>query len=286
MAGVAMLTLFTASCGDDDDYTAGPQVTGQGVAFDTQEASASLKFIPDSNGVSATSCTFKAVRMDSTEAVNIPVEVIQNDSVDSVACFNLPDTLHFNAGQGTLSFEVSFPKAKMGTSYTFEIAIPKEYQNYYKTCNLRRTVLRDYNWIDYEGHLTFGFLGADGDVVIQHADGANRWRVVNPFASGYSDANPINYTYVASELDFSVNADSSVVFTTFKSEVYSDGSQIWGFYPSDLSPKVAQYDAYSALTSPTTAQLVPYCYILGLGGFGLKELNIELTSPDVTFMDK
>ncbi len=299
LAGIVSLGLFT-SCDDDDDYKTGEPATGQAVNFGSISQDETMQ-------VKETSFLVDVYRQDTSEAVDIPLEIVRNDTLEGGAkVFNLPSSIHFAEGEDATSFEVSYPDALVGEYYTLEVKIPEQYAHAYKVNTLRRTIQRDYNWIQYEGALIDGFLKGQGEVVIEHAEGFNKWRIYQPFKWNFAiepEEEGGEYTfeyspkYVADLLEFSVNDDGSVEWTSFKyglydpegyiwGEMYEDGyTQIYGFRPSELAASIADYDAYTGVDGddPTVLAFVPYFYIPALGGgFGLNEIDFVLYPDDDT----
>lgn len=259
---VLLGTFALYSCSDDDNYAPGPQNEGEAVSFGTISADEELTYTPDE----ATILTITAYRADGTSAVDVPLTVVENENDR----FVIPSTLHFNAGETSMSFQISFPDIELGETATFEIAIADGYQNYYATNMLRRTILRDYNWVSYSGIITDYWMELENSpVTIQRVDGTNQWRVVDPYREAFESAGmDYDYEHYAGYINFEVNADGSVIFETFKSDIYSDGSQIYGFWPLELSSSLTAETELSKAEDSYNVVITPYYYIPGLGGFG------------------
>lgn len=266
LGGIAL-----TSCSDDDNYSAGPQNEGEAVSFGTISASESVTYRP----ADATSISFTAYRADGTAAVDVPLTVVENENDR----FVIPSSIHFNAGETETEIEISFPDIELGETAAFEIAIADGYQNLYATNTLRRDITRDYNWLSYTGVLNDDWIGLmDSPVVIQHADGYNRWRVVDPYAEYFvaMEMDP-DYVHYAQYINFTVNTDQSVTFETFVSDVYSDGNQIYGYWPLELSESLTAEAAKSQALDSYNVQLAPYYYIPAIGGgFGVYTCTITL----------
>ncbi|MCM1312269.1 MAG: hypothetical protein NC206_11315 [Bacteroides sp.] len=275
-----------ASCDDDDDYTAGPQATGQGVSFGTVSCDADETYLPTDETV----LKIAVYRKDTKAAADIPVIVNLNDSIEGSAVFDIPGTVHFNAGEETAELAVRFPDATLGTSYTFEIEIPEEYKNVYATNLLRRHIMRDYEWISYEGILTTDFDGIDSDVIIQKANGFPIWRVVDPFAdywdAYYGEDTEIDYSVVAQYINFTIDEDGSVKFDTFLNDAYDEESFIYAFWPLDLNAGLTEEAAMSRLVDSQTVELYPYYYVPGLGGWGTYNVTIYLHEDEGSFAEE
>jgi hypothetical protein len=255
---VAMMACclgFTA-CGDDDDYEVGAQSEGT-VSFGTASANATVT-------TGAYSLDIDLYRKDTASALDVPLTVVSADEV-----FTIPSSAHFNAGESKTSITVDFPEAELAVYYTFTIRIPEQYANVYATSLLQRTIYRDYTWIDLPGHAIFEFDDLETDVTIQKADGFRHWRLVNPLKPYYGSA-------ADSYITFDINSDGSVVFETYKNGSYSDGSQIYAFWPLDLKDTFTDYAAESTMLDDYTVQLAPYYYIPGVGGWGVYYVTFTL----------
>ena len=293
LAGIVSLGLFT-SCGDDDDYEPGKPATGQAVNFGSMTQDETMQ-------VKETSFTVDVYRQDTSEAVDIPLEIVRNDTLaGGVEVFQLPSSIHFDNGEDHTSFEVSYPEATIGDYYTLEVKIPEQYAHAYKVNSFKRTIQRDYNWLQFEGMVMDGFLGGQGDVVIEHAEGFNKWRILEPLRWNFYDEEEnqfyVDSKYVADKIEFSVNDDGSVEWTSFKYALYDtaegyiygtmegDLSQVWAFRPSELSASLAADDAFTGVDpeDPTVIEFVPYMYIPGLGGFGEKPIDFVIYADDDT----
>ena len=274
LGGIAL-----TSCSDDDDYSAGPQNEGEAVSFGTISASESVTYRP----ADATSISFTAYRADGTAAVDVPLTVVENENDR----FVIPSSIHFNAGETETEIEISFPDIELGETAAFEIAIADGYQNLYATNTLRRDITRDYNWINYVCAVTDGWTKMeDSEVVIQHADGYNIWRLVDFFAE-YCVTNEYEYDYnlFAQYITFTVNEDGTVIFDAFKADTY-DGTaatQIYGYYPGSLSTSnadlQAELDAAKAACKALdsyTVSIVPAYNAPNVGYFGTKPMTITL----------
>lgn len=260
-------SLTFVSCDKDDDYTAGPQNEGESVSFGTITSNEQLTYLPEEE----LSVSFEVYRADGTSEVEIPLSIIENEN----NMFVIPSSIHFAAGQKETQLSITFPNMKLGETASFEIAVSDGYQNLYATNTLRRSITRDYNWLTYTGTITSEFDGLeDSPVKIQHAEGYNIWRVVDPFTE-YCEANEIEYDYsiLAQYIDFVVGADGNVSFTTYLNDLYSDGvSQIYAFWPEE----VGETTENNRVLDSYTVQLEPYYYIPDLGGWGLYKVTIVL----------
>jgi hypothetical protein len=273
-----------AACEEDSDY--GPYSVGdkdfnEGVSFDYS----STTYTEDLSEIEepAKEVTIHLVRKDASATTVVPIEVVSNDSVDGVALFNIPETVTFEEGLWQATFKVTFPQAG-GGSHTFTVQIPEAYRNTYANNMLQYTVTLPYSWISYSGTFYEYFMDVDNvPVTIQNVEGSNRWRVVKPYASFFQEGEEYDSSY-ASYINFVVNEDGTVTFTTYRVGLYSDGSQIYGFYPSSLSASLKEDDAYSVVYNPQQVVLYPYYYIPGVGGWG-DDYPVVITLNEGSFGD-
>ncbi len=299
LAGIVAVGMFTSCSDDDDDYKKGPQVTGQGVNFGEISQSESLV-------TKEKSLSFDVFREDATNAVDIPLTVVRNDTVEGAgAAFQIPANVHFDAGQDKASFTVKFPSIPVGVDYCFVVKIPEEYAHYYKVNTFSRTVQLDYTWIQVPGYLVDDFAETSGEVTLEHALTSNKWRILKPMSITWvdEDGNPdYNPSYVAEVIEVEIQEDGSVKWGSFRygtydtvshaiaGDVYEDGDwyQINAYVPSQLSSSVAAYDEYSGVDpeDATCLELVPYFYIPGLGGFGLYAMDFYIDEDGMDWFTK
>ncbi len=283
LIGIAIAGILS-SCSDDDDYHAGPQTTGQGVSFGTASSSATETYLPTDDPV----LTISVYRKESAAAADIPVSVNLNDSVDGNAIFDIPASIHFDAGQEVAELNVKFPDAELGVTYSFEVEIPKEYKNVYATNLLRRSIMRDYEWINYEGTIITDFDGIYSNVTLQKAKDFPIWRVVDPFADYWEEVygGDIDYSVVAQYITFTINEDGSVKFDTYINDAYDETSFIYAFWPLDLNANLTEEAAMSQLIDDQTVELNPYYYVPQVGGWGTFPVTITIDEDGVSFTDK
>lgn len=284
LIGMAVAGVLS-SCGDDEDFQSGPQTVGQGVSFGTASSAASETFLPTDEPA----LTIPVYRKVSEEAADIAVIVNLNDSVDGEAIFEIPTSVHFNAGEDMAELTVRFPDAELGVTYSFEIELPAEDKNPYATNLLRRNVMRDYEWIAYEGTISTEFDEINSNVTVEKAKGFPIWRVVDPFVGyweeNYGDDNP-DYSIVAQYINFTVNEDGSVKFETYVNDAYDEENLIYAFWPLDLSPSLTAEAAMSKVVDEQTVELYPYYYIPGVGGWGTFAVTITLDEDGASFVEE
>lgn len=270
--------LLLTSCSDDNTYSVGPQNVGEAASFGSITTNSTLTFLPEEE----LSLLFTVYRANGGDAIDVPLNIVENDN----NIFVIPSSVHFDIGETETELVVTFPNLGLGETASFEISIADGYQNLYATNMLRRTITRDYNWLTYSGSLTSEFDGLqNSQVKIQKANGYNIWRVVDPFTE-YCETNGIEYDYntLAQYINFVINEDGSVTFDSYLNDLYQ-GSQIYAYWPLDLSSSLTEEATQSKLLSPLSIQLVPYYYVPDLGGgFGTYAVTITLdSSSDVVF---
>lgn len=273
------------ACEEDSDYegaSVGAKDANSGVAFDYETTTLSEDFSEVEDPVKEVTINVLRGNADAEEVV--PIEVYSNDSLNGVALFNIPSSVTFAAGATKASFTVTYPEAG-GGDHSFEVRIPEAYRNTYANNILKYTVTLPYPWVSYNGTLTDEFYGLEAvPVIVQNVEESNKWRVVKPYAAVFEEGEEYDTSSYASYVNFVVNTDGSVTFSTFRSGLYQGSSQIYGFLPSALSSSLAEDDEYSGVVSSTQVVLYPYYYIPGLGGFG-DEYAFLITLTDGVFGD-
>lgn len=284
LIGMAVAGLLS-SCDDDDDFQPGPQTVGQGVSFGTVSSAASATFLPTDEPV----LTFPVYRKVSTDAADFEVIVNLNDSVDGEAVFEIPTSIHFNAGEDMAELTVRFPDAELGVTYSFEIELPAGDKNLYATNLLRRNIMRDYKWIAYEGTISTDFDGINSSVTVEKAEGFPIWRVVDPFADYWEEVyenDTPDYSIVAQYIKFTVNEDGSVKFETYVNDAYDEENLIYAFWPLDFNAGLTEEAAMSKVVDEQTVELYPYYYVPGLGGWGVSAVTITLDEDGAAFFEE
>src|SRR5574344_352307 len=115
MAAVAMLGLF-ASCGDDDDYTAGKKSGNNDVAF--TEASQKNQTLE----LADTKFTVSLQRSNTQGALTVPLKVFASDML------TVPTSATFADGAATADITVQVSdSAKAYVNYPLLITVPEEY---------------------------------------------------------------------------------------------------------------------------------------------------------------
>lgn len=140
---VALMSIFAlASCSDDDKYVAGEQ----------ESAGKAGVYFPVVNGgdhevdpSDPTEFTVSIARLDSTEAISVPLTVVENDN----NAYQV-STAEFKAGEGHTTVKVSFPDAEVGTTNTLTIEVPKEYIALYKNNAERVSYTTSYTRVRWE----------------------------------------------------------------------------------------------------------------------------------------
>lgn len=124
MALLAMaMPIAFAACGDDDSYSAGPEVSGDcpSVYFSSDNNNICVVDLGD-NGPGE--ITLKVEREQTAGALTAPLVVDKNN-----ASFSIPESVSFNDGEKEASLVVKYDEYVSGMSFTVRIA--DEYANPY-----------------------------------------------------------------------------------------------------------------------------------------------------------
>lgn len=188
---IALMSIIAlASCGDDDNYVAGAQDSADkvGVYFPTTDGGSN-----EVDPVDPTEFNIKVARMNTNGAVSVPLNVIAND--DNV--FQVPATAEFKDGEAETTVKVTFPDAKVGTTYALTVEVPQEYISLYKENADKVSFTTEYTrvkwesigegyWIDGNINTLFGVQPLPLVVEIEKTislDGKTiRYRFDSPFA--------------------------------------------------------------------------------------------------------
>lgn len=179
MSGIAMLSFGLASCSDDDDYTAGPEVGSVEVTFDNEENVVL--------GINETEFTVTLTRTDASSAITVPIQVVTAPPSTKV-----PESVSFAAGETEKDITVTVGDGiEPFTKYFLVLAIPEEYAaNTYKAepdtyARYNVTVLRE----DYKTWATATFApGAfynPYEIEIQYSELKDLYRLPDLFDVGY-----------------------------------------------------------------------------------------------------
>lgn len=293
-AGVLAAGMLN-SCKDYEDYTAGPQATGnelQAVTFDENNT-----YTAELDPADPTVHTITLYRDadHASEAITVPLKVITNDA----NAFEVPQSVTFAAGETEASIDVNFPNAPIGTECICEIEIADEYLHPYLS-STRKTYVIDVTRVKWNklGNCEFyDMFMSDGKgyyVAIEQRDGTNTFRLINPYAG--ANANPNDWdgglANPTSKITFTIlnggDTDSNgdkynyVTFDTWATGyLYQGSAMVYAFLPSDLSSSLVDDDELSVYYPDyDEIDLVPYYYIPGLGGFGEYPVYIILPSED------
>lgn len=146
-------TVVLAGCSDDPTYTRGESEADgcYGVYFPSQDNAADLELDPADPKV----LTFTAMRTNDTDAITVPVTVTgSEDGIFSAS------EISFDDGATETTFQVSFPDAEIGTTYSCNIQIDdKRYAFIYgeKASGMSFSVTRvKWNLVTGEGGETKG----------------------------------------------------------------------------------------------------------------------------------
>lgn len=196
-----------------------------------------------------TTAVISVYRNKTDVAASYAITVLAND--DNV--FTVPQTVNFEAGARQADITVNFDQAVADKSYTLKLGFQEAdmdkfsaYTNYEYTV-IRKSVKRG-QWLD-------GMYGFWCEVVIEEDDDRpGVYRIKNPYLTDV--AKPyiedwVGYGYefgtkVDEYLEFTLREDGSVYWETpITVNLSYSGTDLKGYYPSQLGSKYAKYDDYS-----------------------------------------
>ncbi|MGM9698799.1 MAG: hypothetical protein ACI3Y0_09165 [Prevotella sp.] len=290
LAGVAMMSFVMAACSDDDnDYTAGAPVASDcpGLSFVAEDNMKSVELDP----TDPTSVDVKVTRSNTTGSGTYNVKVLSNP--DNV--FNVPATVTFDAGATEATVHVTFDNAEVGTTYTLQLGLEDSDVNPYKTTTVsafaysfvrvKWNSLGKGQWIN-----TFLYGVFWDEVEIQQRDDKPQYyRVENLYTDDFvnsQEAIPAGYepwlVFVLSKTGY-VSWNGWFNINTIHP---SYGAVVKAYLPSALDDSLAGDDAsskahYDEDGNITYFELMPYMYMDGIGGWGLKPYYVAFPGYDL-----
>lgn len=290
LAGIAMLGFAMSSCSDDDnDYTPGEPVSADcpAVSFVAEESGKSVELDP----TDPTEVSFTVTREKADAAASYNLKVLSN--TDDV--FVVPATVDFAAGAKEANVKATFNNAEVGKTYSFEVALDDEVVNPYKSSTRKsftfKAVRVKWNslgkgqWID--GFL-YGFW--DEAEIQQRDDKPQYFRVQNIYTDEFvtsAGAAPAGYkpwfVFMVTNSGKNVTWDGWFSINTIHP---SYGAEVKAYLPSALNESLAGDDAASVVHyddngNITYFELMPYMYMDGVGGFGLKPHYVAFPGYDL-----
>lgn len=178
MAAVAMLGLF-ASCGDDDDYTAGNKSGNYDVAF--TEAS-QQNYALD---LAATEFTVSLRRSNTQGALTVPLKAAASEML------SVPSSVTFADGSATADITIGVSdSAKAFVNYPLLITVPEEYTQQYDSAatvypRLQVTVHKEDWKPSATGTFTSSFFAASWGQELQYSAYLKIYRLPDLYAEGY-----------------------------------------------------------------------------------------------------
>ncbi len=223
-------SLSLASCSDSGYWNEASQ-DGDVVAFQQSSVTATYSL------GESTVTTVQLVRTNSSEAITLPVTVLENDGV------NCPASIQFEAGSKvtTTSFDVTNGEA--GKTYKAKVVFPNQYAGSTKmdTCNVSISI--DYLWVSLGIGMYYDGMIQDNpvDVEIQKADGFKRWRVKQPYATTYEANSTFSFGVAAGSgpdwVVFYELANGSLALVPFNTGINYQGQAnypIWWYNPANF----------------------------------------------------
>lgn len=269
---VALLAsaIFFTSC-EEEAYWNEYEAEGTTYTFDQATATYELD-------ATETQIVVNLTRSDASGELTLPVSVTIDDAYSQ--CFTAPESATFANGSTTAEYVIAFEGLEIGAKYNIALALAEDANvSVSGTQNCNITLSLKYTWIEFgTAEMTDNFMGSTGTVRIIKADGFPLYRVMEPHKGIVAEANAAPY------IELRVNDDYSVWFEKFKADTY-EGSQIYGFFPSDLSSSLAGYNVYSCLLSENTIQIAPYYYVPELGGGFGAYATVFVLNDGLTFIE-
>ncbi len=286
LAGVAL-----AACSDDADY--------EESVWDAADGYQNVSFVTTSlteekDPTDATVSTIQMKRTNTNGAATVPFEILQND--DDVFTVG---TCTFADGDSLASFEVSYPNAEIGVTYTLMISVSdKNYVSSWtedNSCTLNVTRVK---WNEL-GTCTvvdnFWYEASSECTIYQRDDDPTQYRIEQPFYNMQVEASDGNF-YPAYMFTFwSEDADDYLTFRVLSQGEVINGNEVpssdlvffetcnIGYYYSYYGADICIYHPASLLSSPDftynkivsyqedgsigKVQLAPYYYMSGVGGW-------------------
>ena len=180
-----------------------------------------------------------------------------------------PSSVSFAAGESSANIVLDLSTLNVGTTCKGFIAIDGQADFSRDAINV--TLAKAYEWTSLgTGEFLENFWeGFVADVEIIKAEGFDIYRVLNPYAEA-SEGTGNGPAYI--QFEIVDKAKGIVHFDTFTTNFDYDGGGnfVKGYRPSEASASYAAYDDYSLIDSNYYVALVPYWYVDGVGGWGVK----------------
>ncbi len=291
LALVAAGLLF-AACDDDDDFSAGPTVDGQGFFFHNSGTDFTLD-------ASATSFDITVGRSVTGEAVSAAIEssvtlTTSDGVVDASGAFSIPASVYFEADQLEATLTIGYDPDEIGyETYSFNLSLegtgnttPYGVANYSFTAGIPEP------WVSL-GKATFHddfFFYYDYQVELQQNElDPTQFRLVDPYAEGLETEGYVSEasrgTYLTFRVmqpgemlhDTQITTTGLVFFDPYDTGYYysSYASELWIYHPSAFTnwqtedswshSKVVSF-ASDGVT-PAIVQLAPLYYLPDYGGY-------------------
>lgn len=263
-----------ASCGDDEDYTAGEQMPADCPAL-TFGADNTLSEELDPSAPTAT--TIKVYRGNTSSDATYTINVLSNS--DDI--FSVPQTVSFASGAAEANVEVTFNGAEVGKSYTLEIGLNDADVDAYSSDTFTSFVYTfvrvKWNTVGTGQWLDGFWYGFWSEVEIQERDDApGTYRIKNPYTDELvASAGEAKGTYT-NYLVFTLSKQGLVSWTTpiYINTLYTGTTvDVKGYFPSTLSKSLAASDELSTASMDDAGNILyftidPYWYVDGVGGWG------------------
>lgn len=201
---------------------------GQNISFETAK--------PSTITTSETSLTIPVRITRSITKGAYTANFTAEASEDGIFSNSANGIVEFADGQGVTEITVNANNLKKGVDYTYTLSLSSTdvatADTITKTQNVQTviTIHSDYNWVS-AGSCTFvDYTFADGDdgaaaqnVAIEHAEGTNLYRIVNPFISVYGGGSA-GFTKDTG-IQFTLNSDNTISLVYDANGVVAEADQ-------------------------------------------------------------
>lgn len=200
---MAVCGLTMTACSDVPDREPSPEIPANcnGVYFDEN-----YKIIKELEPEAATIIDVKISREKSTEAIDVPLKVIE----DKNNVFSVPESVSFAAGESTTTVSISFNNAPLGVTHKLLWALEGEDVNVYsQNISTIQVEVTRVKWDPIDttilvDALVGKFYGVGYPMpfyvtgeLATYPDGSQRVRLLNPYNSGVATGNDADGIYDA-----------------------------------------------------------------------------------------
>ena len=252
LAFIAIVSVFTTSCSDNDNYTPGKETGAYNVYF-KGESNVTM---------SLTDKTFDITiaRSNKNGELTVPLKKVRVPD-----CFKVPESVTFANGDTVKTITVNVTDSmKVFVNYIFDLQIPEEYTNQYKIQTVYPAVNMNIHKEDYKPYAkvsySYGFFGATQEVNLDYSAYLDLYRFKDLVETGYDFYFKWNGKKDSTQ-EFSVTNAAGEVLTSafdsgYKDDDYGKYSATWD--NSEFNGYKASDDLFYIL----------YKWTVSLGSFG------------------